>query len=380
MGFLASGRMALMEAVEFWIAQFLGGIAGALVLWGIFSASPVYSRHVQGLGADGFGKLSMIRINAVGAFFTEVILTLLFVYVVLAATSKLMASPALAGLAIGLALTVVHLLGIPITGTSVNPARSLGPALIVGGLALSQVWLFIVAPLVGGAIAALLYRYFAAAEDERRDAARLASSRPVISARGSVGGDDLGLPRRPLRRVVQHHPALAGRSRPSCRWRAGAAGLRAATAAQVPRLLRTAPAPPGPAGRPGRRRTGPGRGRLVPDRTPPGPPTGAARSCPGPACPAGCGWRSRPWGRPTSSWARSSPPAKGSSRRNWSASSACCATGCRPNRSRRCGPWWRRIWAAPSRTSSAVSTGPRWPRRRSPRSMPPPSVPARRWW
>ncbi len=171
MGFLASSRMSLMEAVEFWIAQFLGGIAGALVLWGIFSASPVYSRHVQGLGADGFGKLSMIRINAVGAFFTEVILTLLFVYVVLAATSKLMASPALAGLAIGLALTVVHLLGILITGTSVNPARSLGPALVVGGLALSQVWLFIVAPLVGGAAAAILYRYFSVEESAATSAA-----------------------------------------------------------------------------------------------------------------------------------------------------------------------------------------------------------------
>lgn len=175
MGFLASGRMTLMEAVEFWIAQFLGGIAGALVLWGIFSASPIYSRHVQGLGADGFGKLSMIRINAVGAFFTEVILTLLFVYIVLAATSKLMASPALAGLAIGLGLSVVHLIGIPITGTSVNPARSLGPALVVGGQALSQVWLFIVAPLVGGAIAALLYRFFSV---EETDAAPAASTAP----------------------------------------------------------------------------------------------------------------------------------------------------------------------------------------------------------
>ena len=132
------------------------------MLWGIFSGSPHYSRHVQGLGADGFGTLSMININAVGAFFTEVILTFLFVYVVLAVTSKLMASPALAGLALGLALTVVHLIGIPITGTSVNPARSLGPALIVGGQALSQVWLFIVAPLIGGAVAAGLYRYFAA--------------------------------------------------------------------------------------------------------------------------------------------------------------------------------------------------------------------------
>lgn len=162
MGFLASGRLPLIEAVEYWIAQFLGGIAGALVLWGIFSESPIYSRKVQGLGADGFGPLSDIRINVVGAFFTEVLLTMLFVYVVLAATSKLNASPALAGLALGLALTVVHLLGILITGTSVNPARSLGPALIVGGQALSQVWLFIVAPLVGGIIAAVLFRYFSA--------------------------------------------------------------------------------------------------------------------------------------------------------------------------------------------------------------------------
>jgi aquaporin Z len=176
MGFLASGRMALTEALEFWAAQFLGGIAGALVLWGIMSASPVYSRNVQGLGADGFGRLSMIKINGVGAFFTEVILTLLFVYIVLAATSKLMASPALAGLAIGLGLTVVHLIGIPITGTSVNPARSLGPALIVGGQALSQVWLFIVAPLVGGAAAAVLYRYFGAEEPSDQAASTAAAS------------------------------------------------------------------------------------------------------------------------------------------------------------------------------------------------------------
>jgi aquaporin Z len=160
-GFLASGRMTIREAVQFWTAQFAGGIAGALVLWGVLSGSPHYSRNVQGLGADGFGAHSLININAVGAFATEVILTGLFVYVVLAATSKLMASPAVAGMAIGLALTVVHLIGIPITGTSVNPARSLGPALVVGGSALSQVWLFILAPLVGGVIAAGLYRYFA---------------------------------------------------------------------------------------------------------------------------------------------------------------------------------------------------------------------------
>ncbi len=164
-GFLASRRMPLNEAIGYWIAQFVGGIVGALVLWGIFSGSPVYSRSVVGLGADGFGKLSMIGMNAVGAFFAEVILTFLFVLVVLGVTSRL-GNPALAALAIGLALGTVHLVGIPITGTSVNPARSLGPALIVGGQALSQIWLFIIAPLVGGAAAAVLHAVLWPAETE----------------------------------------------------------------------------------------------------------------------------------------------------------------------------------------------------------------------
>jgi aquaporin Z len=91
------------------------------------------------------------------AFLTEVMLTALFVFAVLGATSET-ANAATAGIVVGFSLTVVHLIGIPITGTSVNPARSLGPALIVGGTALSQVWLFIVAPLAGGAVAAMLHR------------------------------------------------------------------------------------------------------------------------------------------------------------------------------------------------------------------------------
>jgi aquaporin Z len=164
MGFFVSRRMPLNEAIGYWVAQFVGGIAGALVLWGIFSASPIYSRKRTGLGADGYGPLSMVHINTAGAFGAEVILTFLFVFVVLQATSKLTA-PGFAGMALGLALTVVHLIGIPLTGTSVNPARSLGPALVVGGLALSQVWLFIIAPLVGGVVAALLYRYVFAEEN-----------------------------------------------------------------------------------------------------------------------------------------------------------------------------------------------------------------------
>jgi aquaporin Z len=150
-----------MEAVGYWIAQFAGGIVGALALWGTFSTSPMYSRTATGLGTDGYGSESLIHIGAGGAFIFETVLTAIFVFVVLRVTSAT-ANAATAAIAIGLTLTVVHLVGIPITGTSVNPARSLGPALVVGGTALSQVWLFIVAPLVGGVLAAglhqLLYR------------------------------------------------------------------------------------------------------------------------------------------------------------------------------------------------------------------------------
>jgi aquaporin Z len=159
MGFVASGRMSISEGVEYWLSQLIGGIVGALILWAILSGSPAYSRSTVGLGADGFGSQSMIHINTAGAFGAEVVLTFLFVLVVLAVTSRL-GAPGFAGLPIGLALTVVHLIGIPLTGTSVNPARSIGPALIVGHSALSQLWLFIVAPLVGGIIAAAAFRYF----------------------------------------------------------------------------------------------------------------------------------------------------------------------------------------------------------------------------
>jgi len=156
MGFVVSRRLSLKDAVIYWIAQLAGGIVGAVVLWAIFEGAPIYSTKVQGLGTDGWGKHSLIGINGGGAFAAEIVLTFLFVLVVLGATSRV-ATPGATGLAVGLALTVVHLVGIPITGTSVNPARSLGPALVVRGDALNQVWLFIVAPLVGGALAAGVY-------------------------------------------------------------------------------------------------------------------------------------------------------------------------------------------------------------------------------
>ena len=156
-GALLAGRLSLKDAIGYWIAQFAGGIAGALVLWAIFEQSPQYHTPSQGLGTDGYGTASLVHLNVGGAFLVEVVLTAFFVFVILGVTSKLSHAPT-AGMVIGLTLTLVHLIGIPLTGTSVNPARSLGPALIVGGTALSQVWLFLVAPLVGGAVAALVHR------------------------------------------------------------------------------------------------------------------------------------------------------------------------------------------------------------------------------
>jgi aquaporin Z len=180
LGFVVSGRMRLNEAGRYWVAQFIGGIAGAFALWGVFEGSPLYSRKVTGLGTNGWGRNSMVHINAAGAFAIETIMTLLFVFVILSVTSKI-GNPGFAGLVIGLTLTLVHLIGIPLTGTSVNPARSLGPALVVEGDAIRQVWLFIVAPLLGGALGALLFRTVIV---EERIAKPEESIAPEVAAEG----------------------------------------------------------------------------------------------------------------------------------------------------------------------------------------------------
>jgi aquaporin Z len=159
LGFLVARRISTTDAVGYWVAQIIGGIAGAGLLRIMFGSATGYSTSNQGLGTDGWGKASIIHLGGGGAFLAETILTFLFVFVVLAVTRS-EASPQVAGVAIGLALTTVHLIGIPLTGTSVNPARSIGPALFVGHTALSQLWLFILAPLVGGALAAVANRYF----------------------------------------------------------------------------------------------------------------------------------------------------------------------------------------------------------------------------
>jgi aquaporin Z len=156
MGFITAGRMKLAEGVAYMVAQVVGAIGGAYLLYGVMVNIPSYHKQIQGLGQDGYGKYSHLLLNQTGAFLVEAVLTFVFVSVVLYATHKA-AIQGLAGVAIGMALVVVHLIGIPLTGTSVNPARSLGPAIVVGGAALSQVWLFIVAPLVGAIVAAIVH-------------------------------------------------------------------------------------------------------------------------------------------------------------------------------------------------------------------------------
>ena len=151
LGMLVAGKMSVTDFIGYVIAQFLGGIAGAAVLVGILGGTEL------GLGANGYGDASALGAGMAQAIAVEVVLTFVFVFAILGVTSKIQNS-SVAGLVIGLTLTLVHILGIPFTGTSVNPARSFGPALFMGGDALSQVWVFIVAPLIGAAIAAVVFR------------------------------------------------------------------------------------------------------------------------------------------------------------------------------------------------------------------------------
>lgn len=156
---LITGRMNLNDFIGYVIAQVLGALAGSGVLYFITSAS----QGLRGFGANGYGELSGVGLNMIGALAVEVILTFVFIMTILRVTDNEKTSH-MAGLIIGLTLTFVHIIGIPLTGTSVNPARSLAPAIFTGGAALSQVWLFILAPLVGGAIVAFVHKYLYSTE------------------------------------------------------------------------------------------------------------------------------------------------------------------------------------------------------------------------
>lgn len=147
-------KLEWKEFAEYVIAQVLGALAGSGILYFILSNTSIGTKT---LGANGYGSLSITNITLIGAIVVEIILTFVFVYTILGVTKDKEKSN-VSGLVIGFTLTFVHLLGIAFTGTSVNPARSLAPAIIMGGEAFSQVWVFIVAPLVGAVIAAFVFK------------------------------------------------------------------------------------------------------------------------------------------------------------------------------------------------------------------------------
>ena len=153
LGVLLAKGMTATEAAYYWVAQLAGGIAGAALLKLMTSGFGGVTDQTGALGSNDWGK----HISGGGAFVLEVVLTFVFVGVILLVTGR-SATPGFAGLAIGLTLTAVHLVGIPLDGTSVNPARSLGPALFDGGASLAHVWLFLLAPLVGAVLAVAAVR------------------------------------------------------------------------------------------------------------------------------------------------------------------------------------------------------------------------------
>ncbi|MBR3161695.1 MAG: MIP family channel protein [Bacilli bacterium] len=137
------------------IAQIIGALCGSLILYLILDSTTIGTAN---LGANGYGSMSAVRLNLLGAIITEIILTFVFIFTILGVTND-KKKDSIAGIVIGLTLTFVHIIGINLTGTSVNPARSIAPAIILGGKALQQVWVFVVAPLVGSTIATFTYKY-----------------------------------------------------------------------------------------------------------------------------------------------------------------------------------------------------------------------------
>lgn len=156
LGFLASGRMGMSDFITYCIAQILGAIAAAAVIYLIASGKAGYSLAENGLGQNGFGEGYLGGYSMMSALIFEFVASFLFVTVILGATQS-DAPIGFGGLAIGLTLTGIHLVGIDVTGVSVNPARSIAPAIFVGGKALADLWLFIVAPMAGGLLAGVLH-------------------------------------------------------------------------------------------------------------------------------------------------------------------------------------------------------------------------------
>lgn len=156
---LVAGKQKGKDTFWYIVFQCAGALLGAAVLWLIASGNADFSLAKSGLGQNGYGAHSPMGYSMLAAFVAEVVLTALFLFVIFGATHK-NAPNGFAGIAIGLTLAFIHMVGIPITGTSVNPARSFGPAVLVGGAALSELWLFIVAPIIGAVISAVIWKFW----------------------------------------------------------------------------------------------------------------------------------------------------------------------------------------------------------------------------
>ena len=154
-GLVVAGRHPKSEMIPYFVAQVIGGIAGAAVLYLIASGKEGFST-AGGFASNGFGAHSPGGYSMVAALVAEIVLTFFFLLIILGATDK-RAPAGFAPIAIGLGLTLIHLIGIPVTNLSVNPARSTGPAIFVGGWAVAQLWLFWVAPIIGAALAGIVY-------------------------------------------------------------------------------------------------------------------------------------------------------------------------------------------------------------------------------
>lgn len=162
---LIDKRISLKDAIFYIVSQIVGAILGTLLLMFIIKSSNLGEIEFVGLGQNGYGAASAININLFAALVIEVILTFVFTFAVLGVTAD-SKKGAVAPIVIGLALAFVHLLGIKLTGTSVNPARSLAPAIFMGGKALEQVWVFIIGPVVGAVLAAFTYKFIKVPEEK----------------------------------------------------------------------------------------------------------------------------------------------------------------------------------------------------------------------
>jgi aquaporin Z len=163
-GLTVSGRHPASEVIPYIIAQVLGGIAGAAVLYLIASGKPDFTT-ASGFASNGYGEHSPAGYSMVAALVAEIVLTFFFLLIILGATDK-RAPKGFAPIAIGLGLTLIHLIGIPVTNLSVNPARSTAPALFAGGAFISQLWLFWLAPIAGAALAGIVYPFISGGKDK----------------------------------------------------------------------------------------------------------------------------------------------------------------------------------------------------------------------